>query len=94
MSGRMQGPSAPIMSAVQASHLLDQIVQDRVREQIDMCGLLDFQLELRLALADCGVPADEVKALAADMIARAFTRIGEHHVQVAAEVERSSVARG
>lgn len=84
MSGRVHGPTVPLMSAAQANQLLDQVVQDRVRELIDFCCLLDFEQELWHALADCGLPREQVPSFSAAMIARAFTRIGEEHVRLAA----------
>lgn len=85
MSGRVHGPSAPIMSAAQATQLLDHVVHERVRELIDFCCLLDFEQELWHALNDCGLPRGEVPLISAQLIARALTRIGEEHVKLATE---------
>ena len=86
MSGREQGPTSALMTAAQASQLLDHVVYERVRELIDLDGLLGFEQELWHALTDCGLPHDEVPTISADMIGRAFARIGEDHVKMAADV--------
>ena len=85
MSGRIQGPAVPVMSAAQASQLLDSVVADRLRELIDLEALLDFEQELWQALADCGFPRDTVPTISAEMIARAFTRLGEDHIKMATD---------
>ncbi len=84
MSGRTQGPTVPLMSAAQANQLLDAVVLDRVRELIDFGCLIDFEQELWHALADCGLPREQVPTISAAMIAHAFTRLGEEHVRLAA----------
>jgi hypothetical protein len=81
----MQAPAAPLMSAAQASQLLDHVVHQRVRELIDFCCLLAFEQELSHALSDCGLARDEVPEVSAQMIARALTRIGEEHVKLASD---------
>jgi hypothetical protein len=81
----MHGPAAPIMSAAEASQLLEHVVHDQVRELIDFCCLLDFEQELWRALLDCGLARDEVPLISAQLIARALTRIGEEHVKLATE---------
>ncbi len=87
MSGREQRPCASLMSAAQASQLLDHVVHERVRELIDFCCLLDFEQELWRALLECGLPRDRIPTISADMIARALVRIGEDHKKLAADVE-------
>jgi hypothetical protein len=45
--------------------------------------LLDFEHELARALGDCGVPRDDIRTISAEMIARAFARIGESRKELA-----------
>jgi hypothetical protein len=84
----MQRTTAPLMSAAQASQLLDHEVHERVRELIDFCCLLDFEQELWAALLECGLPREEIPRISAQLIARALTRIGEEHVKLATEPDR------
>lgn len=93
MSGRTQGPTAPVMSAAQASQLLDSVVAERIRELLDLEALLHFEQELWEALADCGFPRDTVPTISAEMIARAFTRLGEDHVKMATDVGLMAATR-
>jgi hypothetical protein len=79
MSGKLHGPTLPLMPADQASQLLDQVVHERVCALIDFCCLLDFEQELCRALVDCGLPHESVPSIAVDMIARALVRIGDDH---------------
>jgi hypothetical protein len=87
VSGREQGPAPSLMTSTQASRLLDHVVHERIRELFDFCGLLHFEQELWGALVDCGVPREHIPTISADMIARAFERIGESRKQLAAARE-------
>lgn len=87
MSGKVHPPTRPLMPAEQASQLLDHVVQQRVRELIDFCCLLDFEQELSRALVDCGLAHDIVQRTSAQMIARALTRIGEEHLQLVIRID-------
>ena len=80
-------PTPSLMSAAQAGQLLEHIVRDRLRELLDLDGLLVFEQELWQALLDCGLPREQVPMISAEMIARAFTRLGEEHVALAASDE-------
>lgn len=79
MSGKVHGPTRPLIPADQARQLLDQVVHERVCELIDFCCLLEFEQELCRALVDCGLPHECVPTIAVDMIARALVRISDEH---------------
>jgi hypothetical protein len=85
VSGCEQGPTGALMTAAQASQLLDHVVYERIRELIDTCCLLDFEQELWRALLDCGLPRERIPVVASDMIARAFVRLGDEHKQRGAD---------
>lgn len=93
MSGRTNGKLAPLMSAAQATKLLDEVVHDRMRELIDFCGLLDFEQELWRALHECGLARADVPLISAQMIARALARIGDEHVERATARDRDAPSR-
>jgi hypothetical protein len=92
VSGKLNAAARPLMSAEQATQLLDRIVHERVRELVDLCALLDFEQELWHALAECGLSREEVPRISAQMIARAFAMIGEQHVELASSFDRGASA--
>jgi hypothetical protein len=67
------------MSPQHASKLLDDVMYERVREHIDVCGLLNLRLELaRMILANGQVGSrQEARALACAMVERALRRFAE-----------------
>ena len=83
MNGRNHKSPNRLISAAHASQLLDHIVHDRVREVVDFCGLLYFEQELWRALLECGLPREQIPSISAELIARAFARIGEEHEKLA-----------
>jgi hypothetical protein len=48
--------------------------------------LLEFEQELWSALVECGLAREAIRAISADIIARALVRIGEEHQKLAAAI--------
>lgn len=65
----------------QASKLLDDVIYERVLRHIDIEGLHAFEIELWLALHDCGIESD-TGAQARELIDRALARFRDDPVRV------------
>ena len=72
MSGQLQ----PLIAADQAGKLLDELVLDRVLGCIDLQALFMVEVDLWVALSECGVANDEdAKLVAKSIIDRALRRV-------------------
>ena len=70
--------NAPLIAAEQASKLLDEIVYERVLSCIDLGALFHFELDLWIAVHECGqLSEDEAREIATQMIDRALHRIAD-----------------
>jgi hypothetical protein len=69
-----------VIGPEQASKLLDDVIYERVLKHIDIEGLHAFELELWVALQDCGIESD-IAAKARELIDHALARFRDDPVR-------------
>ena len=70
--------TAPLMSREQASEVLEKIVYERVQSCLQLPELFRFELDLWVAVHECGLGDEEAaREIASQMIGRALHRIAD-----------------